>query len=135
MYSFEHGIKNWYFFEHGQTEKLLLAHMILKRGGDFVLITFEEICKKEIINITDGSSLGFAGDILFDCESRKITALIIKKKPKIFGFFEKEDDVSIIWDKIESVGKDAILVNTESLGKIHNENESFLRKFFKFFLS
>ena len=99
-----------------------------------MLITFEEICRKEIINTSDGSSLGFAGDILFDSESRKITALIIKKKPKFFGFFEREADVSILWDKIETVGKDTILVKTESLGKIYNENESFLKKFLNFFL-
>jgi hypothetical protein len=62
----------------------------------------------------------------------KYLSIFLPRKQK--GFFEREDDVSIIWDKIESVGKDTVLVNTESLGKIHNENESFLRKFLNFFL-
>ena len=99
-----------------------------------MLMSFEEICEKEIINTFDGSSLGFAGDVVFDSESRKITALIIKGRRKFFGIFGREEDVSVSWDKIETVGKDTILVKTESLGKIYNENRSFLKIFLIFFL-
>ena len=96
--------------------------------------SFEEICEKEIINTVDGSSLGFASDIIFDSETRKITALIIKEKTKFFGFFGREEGFSISWDKIETVGKDTILVKTDFIGKIHNEKDSFLKKFLNFFL-
>ena len=99
-----------------------------------MLMSFEEICEKEIVNTLDGSSLGFAGDIVFDTEARKITAIIIKGKSKIFGIFGKEDDLSIGWDKIETVGKDTILVKTDFIGKIHNEKTSFLKNFLNFFL-
>ena len=99
-----------------------------------MFMSFEEICEKEIINTFDGSSLGFAGDVVFDSESRKITALIIKGKMKFFGIFGREEDVSVSWDKIETIGKDAILVKTESLGKIYNEKKSFLKNFLNFFL-
>lgn len=96
--------------------------------------SFEEICKKEIINVVDGSSSGFPGDVIFDTETRKITALIIKTKPEFFGIFGKEEEFSVSWDKIETIGKDAILIKTDSIGKIHNEKESFLKKFLNFFL-
>ena len=99
-----------------------------------MFISFEEICKKEIINTEDGSSFGFPGDLIFDTETRKITAVIIKNKPRFFGIFGREEDVSVSWDKIETVGKDTILVKTESLGKIYNENRSFLKNFLNFFL-
>ncbi len=98
-----------------------------------MFINFSEICEKEIVNTVDGSSFGFAGDVLFDSETRKITALIIKGKPKLFGVFGREEDFSISWDKIETIGKDTILVKTDFLGKIYNEKESFLKKFFNFF--
>jgi YlmC/YmxH family sporulation protein len=96
-----------------------------------MLTSFCEICEKEIINTLDGSSFGFAGDIIFDSESRKIAALVVKGKRRLFG---REEDFSIGWDKIETVGKDTILVKTEECSKIHNEKVSFLEKFFNFFL-
>ena len=50
-----------------------------------------------------------------------------------FGIFGREEELSIALDKIETFGKDAILVKTDSIGKIHNESESFLKKFLKKF--
>ncbi len=99
-----------------------------------MLIGFEEICKKEIINTFDGSSFGFAEDIIFDTETRKIAALIIKRKPKFFGIFGNAETFSIGWEKIETIGKDTILVKIDFMGKIYNEKESFLKKFLNFFL-
>lgn len=99
-----------------------------------MFVTFEEICGKEIINVKDGSSFGYADDILFDTEIRKITAFIIKGKPKFFGFFGREEDISISWDKIETIGKDIILVKTEQCGRIHNKKENIFQKFLNFFL-
>lgn len=98
-----------------------------------MLTTFEEICEKEVINVIDGSSLGFAGDIIFDTETRKIAALTIKSKPNFFGLFGKNEDISIVWNEIETIGKDTILVKTERCKCIHDEKEGFFHKFFNFF--
>ena len=103
-------------------------------GNVFMFISSEEICKKEIINTEDGSSFGFPGDLIFDTETRKITAIIIKNKPRFLGIFGREEELSIALDKIETFGKDAILIKTDSIGKIYNEKESFLKKFLNFFL-
>ena len=99
-----------------------------------MLTSFCEICGKEIINTLDGSSLGFAGDIVFDTESRKTAALIIKGKPKFFGIFGKEEDIYIGWEKIETIGKDTILVKTEQCSKINNEKINIFEKIFNIFL-
>ena len=95
--------------------------------------TAGELCGKEVVNVPDGTCFGFAEDILIDTETRKVSAIIIKKKPKFFGIFGAEEDFSIGWDKIERVGEDVILVKTENIGKIHNESESFFEKIFNFF--
>ena len=97
-------------------------------------VTLGEICEKEIINMADGSSFGFADDIIFDDCSGKITALVVKGKPEFFGIFGRKEEFSISWDKIETVGKDTVLVKTDFIGKIHNEKESFLKKILNFFL-
>ena len=99
-----------------------------------MLVTLGEICEKEIINTLDGGSFGFAGDILFDTETRKIAAIIVKNRPKIFKIFGREEAFSISWDKIETFGKDTILVKTDQCSKIYNEKESIFKKIFNFFL-
>ena len=98
-----------------------------------MLTTVGELCKKEVVNLSDGTCLGFADDILIDIETRKTAAIIIKGKARLFGVFGYEDDISVSWDKIERVGEDIILVKTENIGKIHNESESFLKNFLKKF--
>mgnify|MGYP003501088977 CR=1 FL=1 len=99
-----------------------------------MLTTFGEILEKEVINVLDGSSSGFPGDVLFDTETRKIAAIIIKGKPGFFGIFGREEDFVINWDKIETIGKDIILVKTEECGRIHKEKINILQKFLNFFL-
>ena len=63
----------------------------------------------EIVNLCDGSRLGYASDFEFDREDARITALIINGSCGFFGF-GREDDVIIPWCKIECIGEDTILV-------------------------
>ena len=98
-----------------------------------MLISVGELCEKEVVNTLDGTSLGLAGDVILDSESRKAAAVIIKNKPGFFGFAKREDEVSIPWDKIETIGKDIIFVRTEQSGRIHNKKENFIQKFLNIF--
>ncbi len=63
----------------------------------------------EIINLCDGTRLGYASDFEFDCEDAKILALIITGHCGFFGF-GKEEDLVIPWHKIECIGEDTVLV-------------------------
>lgn len=95
---------------------------------------FEEICEKEVINISDGACFGYARDIIFDTETREICALVIKGNKKFFGIFGREEDVMISWNEIETIGKDTILVKTSQKRKIITEKSNFFQKFFDIFL-
>ena len=63
----------------------------------------------EIINLCDGTRLGYASDFEFDLEDARILALIISGNCGFFGF-GKEDDLIIPWNMIECIGEDTILV-------------------------
>ncbi len=63
----------------------------------------------EIINLCDGTRLGYATDFEFDCEDAKILALVITGNCGLFGF-GREDDIVIPWHRIECIGEDTILV-------------------------
>jgi len=69
----------------------------------------EELRCKEIINLCDGSRLGYAGDFEFEIDSGKILAIIINAQGGIFTF-GKNDRIKIPWEKIQCIGEDTILV-------------------------
>lgn len=63
----------------------------------------------EIINLCDGTRLGYATDFEFDKECEKILALVIRGRCGFFGI-GRSDDLIIPWSMIECIGEDTILV-------------------------
>ena len=68
-----------------------------------------ELRRLEIINLCDGTRLGYACDFEFDAEDARILALVISGSGGFFGF-GKEEDLVIPWNMIECIGEDTILV-------------------------
>ena len=70
-----------------------------------------DLRKLQIINICDGSCLGFATDFEFEAEPEcgRMIALVIGGSSGFFGL-GRRDDLVIPWRMIECIGEDAILV-------------------------
>lgn len=68
-----------------------------------------ELRQKEIINLCDGSRLGYACDFEFCIEDGKILSLIINVQGGFLGL-GKTTEIVIPWDKIQCIGEDTILV-------------------------
>ncbi len=66
---------------------------------------------KEVINICDGTRLGYVDDIEVDTCTAQIVAIVIYGHGKCFGLFGREADVVIHWKDIEVIGDETILVN------------------------
>lgn len=66
---------------------------------------------KEVINISDGTRLGFVDDLEVDTCTAQITALVICGHRRLCGLLGKEADVVIQWKDIEVIGDETILVN------------------------
>lgn len=80
------------------------------------MISTEGIRNKEVINITDGRSLGFVGDIEVNLEEGKIDGIVLPAERGIFGFFGGvNDDIVIRWESIRTIGEDVILVEIANL--------------------
>ena len=71
-------------------------------------ILFSEISEKEVINCSDGASLGFISDIEISTDECRITTFIIKNNN---GLFCKNTEIRIPYSKVEKIGKDVIIVN------------------------
>ena len=78
---------------------------------------FYELQKKEIVNIRDGSKIGYPDDLLYDRQTAQIKALIVYGRLRWFGLLGRQPELCIPWDDIEIIGEDAILVSTQQLPK------------------
>lgn len=79
------------------------------------MISTDKLKNKEVINISDGRSLGFVYDIEVDLDKGVIDGIVIPGTRGFMGlFFKKEGDMVIKWDKVKTVGDDVILVDLES---------------------
>jgi YlmC/YmxH family sporulation protein len=65
---------------------------------------------KEVVNILDGKRLGGIADIEIDIETGKLTAIVVPGAGRFLGFFGRNDDIVIPWNKINKIGLDVILV-------------------------
>lgn len=66
---------------------------------------------KEVINICDGTRLGFVDDMEVDTCTAQITALVICGHNRLFGVLGRVPDIVIQWKDIEVIGDETILVN------------------------
>ena len=73
--------------------------------------TFCNLRTKEVINISNGKSLGFIIDLVFDIRTSKILGFIVPNKNGIFNIFNKNNETFIPYDCICKIGEDVVLVN------------------------
>ena len=79
------------------------------------MISTDKLKNKEVINISDGRSLGFVYDVEVDLDKGAIDGIVIPGARGFMGLFaKKEGDTVIKWDKVKTVGDDVILVDLES---------------------
>ena len=75
-----------------------------------MMVSTQDIRNKEIINISDGKSLGFVSDIELNLEKGRIEAIIVPAQRGFFNLFSKENEYIIKWKDIKKIGEDVILV-------------------------
>ena len=85
-----------------------------------MICTVAELRQKEIVDTKTGAILGRADDIRFDTETSNILSMTIYGRPKLFGCLGRDNDLSVKFEDISLIGRDAILV-TDSQYLTHDE--------------
>ena len=76
-------------------------------------MTLRELCEKEGVQLEQGGGLGRADDLAFDPATARLQSLILLGRPRLFGLLGREENLTIPWQEIETIGTDAVLVHTQ----------------------
>lgn len=76
-------------------------------------MTIRELCEKEVVQLEQGACLGRADDLEFDPATARLQSLILLGRPRLFGLLGREENLTILWQEIETIGTDAVLVHTQ----------------------
>ena len=76
-------------------------------------MTIRELCAKEVVQQEKGVCLGRADDLAFDPATAQLQSLILLGRPRLFGLLGREENLTIPWQEIETIGTDAVLVHTQ----------------------
>lgn len=76
-----------------------------------MLISFNDLKDKEIIDKTSGIRIGYVDDVVLDSNGSRIESIVVFGRPRVFGLLGREDDLIIDFCDIDLIGEDTILVN------------------------
>ncbi len=80
-----------------------------------MIAKLRDLQRKELVNISDGTKIGYADDVVIDAENATVKSLVVYGRLRLFGLLGRQPDVVIDWEKIEIIGEDAILVSISDL--------------------
>lgn len=88
------------------------------------MVTTSDLRMKEVINVVNGTRIGFIYDFEINLEKNRIEAIVVPKEGKFLKIFSREDDYIIPWKRIVKVGQDIILIELkDSIQYDEEENE------------
>lgn len=78
-----------------------------------MLVRFQALRCKEVINLCDGARLGYVTDLELEADSGRVFSLVVPGPGKFFGLFGCSGEYVIPWPCIRRIGEDLILVDVE----------------------
>ncbi len=73
---------------------------------------FSKLREKEVVNVVDGTSLGYICDLVIEEQTGRITALVLPEGGS-FRFMFRQKEYIIPWKNICKIGGDVILVEVD----------------------
>ena len=68
---------------------------------------------KDVINISDGKLVGNIIDVIINSLNGNMEKLVIEKNIFFVSLFSNKNEIEIIWEQIEKIGEDVILVRVD----------------------
>lgn len=74
---------------------------------------YTKLRQMEVVNILDGSRLGYLCDLVIDMSSGKVVGIVVPGPSKLSFLFKGQKDSVIPWQNIRKFGEDVILVEVD----------------------
>lgn len=88
---------------------------------DLILYSVNAIRSMEVVDISTGSKLGYVRDYKVDLSTNKVVSIFLPSTSK--GWFAKEDDIEIPWEKVIKIGVDVLIVDASGIQLTTDENK------------
>ncbi len=76
-------------------------------------ISCSQLRQKDVINLCDGTRLGYISEIEFDTCTGQVCTFVLCRSGGILGF-SKDPPLVLPWCRIECIGEDAVLVKIQT---------------------
>lgn len=80
---------------------------------EILLHSLNTLKTMEVIDIRTGTKLGYIKDLVIDIEESKILSILLPGTQK--GWFSKEEDIEIPWDKVKKAGMEVIIIDSSEI--------------------
>ncbi len=85
--------------------------------NEFLLHSLNALRTMEVIDIKTGTKLGFIKDFVIDTKESKVISILLPGMAK--GWFSKEEDIEIPWNKVKKAGIEVILIDSTDIEKLN----------------
>lgn len=83
----------------------------MQRWRSDMFCRMSELKNKYVINVRNGSRLGYVSDLELDTSAATINAITVRGRLRAFGLLGREPDMTVPWENVEVIGEDTVLVN------------------------
>ena len=88
---------------------------------DLILYSVNAIRSMEVVDVSTGSKLGYVRDYKIDLSTIRVVSLFLPSNSK--GWFSREEDIEIPWEKVVKIGVDVLIVDASGIQLPTDENK------------
>ncbi|ASW42993.1 YlmC/YmxH family sporulation protein [Clostridium isatidis] len=102
------------FFDNFKLEENVSTE---EKENELFLHSLNALRTMEVIDIKTGTKLGYIKDIVVDIENSKVVSILLPGLQK--GWFSKEEDIEIPWEKVIKAGMEIILIDSSEVENLN----------------
>lgn len=73
--------------------------------------TINDLKCREVVNICDGTRMGYVEDVQIDLCLGRITAIVVPGQRRLMNVLGRRENIVIPWSAIRNIGDDIVLVD------------------------
>ena len=81
--------------------------------NELLLHSLNALRTMEVIDIKTGSKIGYIKDFVIDIKESRVVSILLPGMAK--GWFSKDEDIEIPWNKVKKAGIEVILIDSTDI--------------------